>query len=101
MAKKKDGNPDRAERLELYIDGVELANGCTEKTDVNEQLASLQHERDARAAMKKEVYPWPDAFAAALPDMPACAGMALGIDRLVMLLCGADELTDVIAFPEH
>jgi len=101
MSKKKAGNPARAERLELYIDGIELANGCTEKTDVTEQIAALHHEQNARAKMNKDVYPWPEAFVAALPDMPESAGMALGIDRLVMLLCDADELADVLAFPER
>ena len=101
MSKKKAGNPMRAERLELYIDGIELANGCTEKIDAAQQIEALRLEQDGRAALEKDVYPWPEAFVAALPDMPDSAGMALGMDRLVMLLCDSDEIVDVLAFPER
>jgi lysyl-tRNA synthetase class 2 len=101
MAKKKDDNPMRAERLELYIAGIELANGCTENIHAEDQCAALREEQEIRRRLGKNVYPWPASFADALPFMPSCAGMALGFDRLVMLLCGADTIEDVIAFSER
>jgi lysyl-tRNA synthetase class 2 len=101
MAKKRDDDPTRAERLELYIAGLELANGCSENVCADDQLSALHDEQKARRTLGKDVYPWPVAFADALPGMPRCAGMALGIDRLVMLLCDTDNIEDVMAFSER
>jgi len=100
MARTLAGAPHRAERCEVYIAGIELANGCAEETDAARQAAALRAEQALRAARGAEVYPWPDDFIAALPHLPPCAGMALGIDRLVMLLCDAACVADVIAFCE-
>jgi lysyl-tRNA synthetase class 2 len=80
-------NPARAQRLELFVAGVELANGCTELCDPALQAERLKAEREARKAAGKDPYPWPATFLERLGELPPCAGMALGIDRLVMLLC--------------
>ncbi|MCX7847236.1 MAG: EF-P lysine aminoacylase GenX [bacterium] len=101
MARALPGVPERADRCEVYIAGVELANGCAEQTDVAEQEAALRREREIRGARGAHVYAWPSAFLAAVPYMPPCAGMALGVDRLVMLLCDAPRISDVMAFCEE
>ena len=93
-------NAARAARLEIYLAGLELANGCTERRDAHAQRQTLREEQAARQAMGKDVYPWPDAFDAALERMPAAAGMALGLDRLAMVLCDTTSIEDVIAFCE-
>ncbi len=101
MARPRQGTPSRAERCEIYIAGIELANGCAEQTDAARQIVLLQEEQAQRAARGADVYPWPDEFVAALPHLPPCAGMALGLDRLALLLCDARSLDDVIAFCEE
>lgn len=100
MARTLPGAPQRADRCEVYVAGIELANGCAEQTDAARQAAALREEQARRAARGASVYPWPAEFMAALPHLPPCAGMALGVDRLVMLLCDADCVADVIAFCE-
>ena len=80
-------NPGRAQRLELYVAGVELANGCTELRDAALQAENVRKEREARQAAGKDPYPWPERFLERVGELPPCAGMALGIDRLVMLMC--------------
>ena len=96
MARRAPANPARAERLEIYIAGVELANGCTEQTDADEQARRLNEERDARRRAGKDPYPPPNEFIATVRRLPPCAGMALGLDRLVMLLTNADHIADVL-----
>jgi lysyl-tRNA synthetase class 2 len=100
MAEPLAHNAARAARLEIYLAGLELANGCTERRDAHAQRQTLREEQAARQAMGKDVYPWPDAFDAALERMPAAAGMALGLDRLAMVLCDTTSIEDVIAFCE-
>ncbi len=100
MCKKKNDNPFRAERLEIYINGVELANGCTEQIDKKLQIKRLRDEQLERKKMGKDVYPWPEKFVGSLNNMPPSAGMALGIDRLIMILCNADKIEDVLTFSE-
>ena len=100
MALPQSSCPSRADRFEIYIAGIELANGCAELVDRTVLEANLHAERDARTAMGKEPYDWPEDFAAALEHMPPSAGAALGLDRLVMLLCDAQRIEDVVAFVE-
>lgn len=98
---KKD-NPAVAERFELYIGGLELANAFTELTDHLEQRNRFLKELDYRRRNGKTVYPMPEKFLAELPDMPPSAGIALGIDRLVMVLLDKTSIDDVVAFtPEE
>lgn len=88
-----------AERFEVYIDGIELANGFHELTDAAEQARRFQQDNALRAARDQQPLPVDqhllDSLAAGLPD---CAGVALGIDRLLMLLCGSESLDQVMAF---
>lgn len=91
-----------AERFELYIGGIELCNGFSELTDAAEQTRRFTEELARRESAGKPVYPLPRKFLSALESMPDAAGCALGLDRLVMLLCGADCIDDVVAFvPEE
>jgi lysyl-tRNA synthetase class 2 len=102
LARLKEGDPSVAERFELYIGGVELANAFSELTDSAEQHARFLLERDNRLSHGKSVYPLPDKFLAELSHMPAAAGIALGLDRLVMIFLDACAIDEVVAFtPEE
>ncbi len=100
MCKPKNDNPYRAERLEIYFKNIELGNGCTEQIDKKIQIKRLGDEQNERKKMGKDVYPWPAEFVDSLDYMPPAAGMAIGIDRLVMILCGIKNIEDVITFTE-
>ncbi len=102
LARIKPENPMVAERFELYVAGLELCNGFSELTDPVEQRKRFEAEQKIRKSYHKPVYPMPQNFLTALNDMPASAGNALGIDRLVMLLADTTEIDDVVAFvPEE
>ena len=102
LARKKPGNPDVAERFELYLDGIELANAFSELTDPVEQRQRFEADERRRIASGKEPRALPELFLNELATMPEAAGIALGIDRLVMLLTGAESIDEVIAFsPEE
>jgi len=88
-----------AERFELYCCGVELANGFGELTDAAEQRQRLEAEMDMKEARYGERYPLDEDFLAALAQMPAASGCALGFDRLVMLATGATRLEEVLWTP--
>ena len=99
LARLKPGDPSVAERLELYAGGLELANGFAELTDPAEQRRRFAADQAARAAQGLPPVPLDEAFLAALEEgMPPAAGMALGVDRLVLLLTGAETLRDVLPF---
>ena len=99
LARLKPGDPSVAERLELYAGGLELANGFAELTDPVEQRRRFEADRAARAAQGLPPVPLDEAFLAALEEgMPPAAGMALGVERLVLLLSGAETLRDVLPF---
>jgi lysyl-tRNA synthetase class 2 len=102
LARLKPDNPSVAERFELYIAGLELCNAFTELTDPVEQRKRFEEERRLRRQAAKIEYPMPERFLSALEDMPAASGNALGMDRLILLLTGADSIDDVVAFiPEE
>jgi lysyl-tRNA synthetase class 2 len=102
LARLKAGEPLWAERFELYIAGLELCNGFSELTDAAEQRDRFEKELLLRQSLKKPSYPMPEKFLQVLADMPAAAGNALGIDRLVMLFADTDKIDDVVAFtPEE
>jgi lysyl-tRNA synthetase class 2 len=98
LARKKPGNPRVTERFELYLLGMELANGFSELTDAAEQRRRFEAEEAARRAMGQPPYPVPEKFLTELAAMPESAGIALGIDRLVMLLTDREKIDDVVAF---
>jgi lysyl-tRNA synthetase class 2 len=99
LARPVPGRPDVAERFELYVAGVELANGFGELTDAAEQRRRLVHEMEEKARLYGERYPLDEDFLAALAEMPAASGCALGFDRLVMLAAGASRVDQVIWTP--
>ncbi len=101
LAARKQDEPRLLERWELYIAGVELANACTELTDHDEQLKRFTDCAAARRARGQQVYPIDEPFMAALAEgMPPAAGVAVGLDRLLMLLTGAANIADLVPFPE-
>ncbi len=98
LARLKPENPLWAERFELYIAGVELANAFSELTDPEEQRQRFIEEQKLRASMGKPVYPIDEELLQALAHLPPSAGIALGIDRLVMVFCDTNKIQDVLAF---
>jgi lysyl-tRNA synthetase class 2 len=100
MARLLPGDPPRAARFELYLHGIELANGYHELADAAEQRSRILQDLAWRKAHGLPVVPVDAALLAALAaGLPDCAGVALGVDRLVMLALGADTLDAVLAFP--
>jgi len=99
LARVKPDDPRVAERFELYIDGLELANAFSELTDPFEQRKRFTADDERRRTAGKAPYPLPESFLAELSAMPEAAGIALGLDRLVMLMTGAEKIDDVVAFP--
>lgn len=99
LARRRPGRPEVAERWELYLAGLELANAYSELTDPEEQAARFTAWSAARARAGRAAYP-PDAeFLAALrAGLPACAGVALGVDRLLLAITGGASLDDVLPF---
>jgi lysyl-tRNA synthetase class 2 len=89
-----------ARRFELFVEQVELCNGYTELTDAAEQRRRFAADLEIRRGMNKPLPPIDENFLAALESgMPACSGVALGLDRLFMLAMGKSEIKDVILFP--
>lgn len=102
LARLKNEDPAVAERFELYMGGVELANGFSELVDPEEQRRRFTVENENRQARGKPIYSMPDRFLAELKDMPPAAGIALGVDRLVMVFSDARTIDEVVAFtPEE
>ncbi len=89
-----------AERFELYACGVELANGFGELTDPVEQRARLIEAMAEKQKRYGKTWPIDEDFLAALAHMPPASGVALGLDRLVMLASGARHINDVLWTPE-
>ncbi|WOH37009.1 elongation factor P--(R)-beta-lysine ligase [Thalassotalea fonticola] len=89
-----------AERFELYFKGMELANGFHELTDESEQRLRFIADNELRVANQLEPKPIDENLLSALQStLPNCAGVALGIDRLLMLVCAVNSIDEVIAFP--
>lgn len=99
LSKTSARDPRYAERFELYVGGLELANAFTELTDAHEQRKRLEEERALRKKLGKKDYGLDEDFLAALEEMPEAGGIALGVDRLVMLLLGEEDIRHVTAFP--
>ncbi|MBI3993108.1 MAG: EF-P lysine aminoacylase GenX [Candidatus Lambdaproteobacteria bacterium] len=99
LARLDPRDPRVAERLELYAGGLELANGFVELTDPVEQRRRFEADLAGRAARGMPPLPLDERFLSALDEgMPPATGMALGVERLVMLLTGAADIRDVLAF---
>jgi len=99
LARVKADDPRLAERFELYAGGLELANGFSELTDAREQRARLEEEQALRRRLGRPAYPLDERFLEALPRMPPSGGVAVGLDRLLMLLAGAERIDEVLLFP--
>jgi len=99
LARLKPHDPSVAERWEVYVGGLELANAYSELCDPAAQRARFVETAEARRRLDKEVYPLDEPFLAALEQgLPPCGGIALGIDRLIMLACDANEIAEVRPF---
>jgi lysyl-tRNA synthetase class 2 len=99
LARAHRDDPRVAERFEMHLCGVELANGFGELTDAAEQRRRFEAEMDEKARLYGERYPLDEDFLAALAQMPEASGVALGFDRLVMLATGASRIDQVIWTP--
>jgi len=99
LARAKLGSDQVAERFELYACGVELANAFAELTDAAEQRARFADAMTEKDRIYAERYPIDEDFLAALSHMPPTSGIALGLDRLVMLVTGAERIDQVIWVP--
>ncbi len=98
LAKLHPDNNQVAQRFELYIAGIELANGFSELTDPGIQRKRFIEENKLRSAQELSPLPLPEKFLYDLETMPDAAGIALGLDRLIMLFCDASSIDEVIAF---
>ncbi|MFH1350056.1 MAG: EF-P lysine aminoacylase EpmA [Pseudomonadota bacterium] len=102
LARIKVDEPGLSERFELYLGGLEIANAFSELTEAQEQEARFEAEQKRRQGLGKECYPMPERFLEALSRMPAAAGIALGLDRLIMIFCNRARIEDVVSFtPEE
>ncbi len=100
LARIRPGDLPVAERFEVYLDGIELANGFHELGDAAEQRARFERDLARRKEQGLPMVPMDERLLAALEaGLPDCAGVALGFDRLVMLAAGANSIQDVLAFP--
>jgi lysyl-tRNA synthetase class 2 len=99
LARPKAGDPRVAERFEIFLCGVELANGFGELTDADEQRRRLLAQMDAKDRIYHERYPIDGDFIDALRIMPPASGVALGLDRLIMLVAGATHIEQVMWAP--
>ncbi len=98
LARCHPERPQVAERFELYLAGIELANAFSELTDTKEQRRRFSTDEAERRAAGKPPYPVPEKFLSELAAMPEAAGIALGVDRLMMLLTDATCIDEVVAF---
>jgi lysyl-tRNA synthetase class 2 len=98
LSRRKPDNPDVAERWELYLGGLEIANAYSELIDPIEQRARFAECAEQRAKAGRAVYPLDEEFLADLGQMPPTGGIALGVDRLVMILADLATLGDLLPF---
>ena len=102
LARRCPEHPDRAERWELYIGGLEIANAYSELTDPAEQARRFAESADIRRRDGRIVYPMDRNFMEALESgMPPSGGIALGVDRLLMTITGAASIAEVVAVPHE
>ena len=99
LARVRPGEPPLASRFELYMEGIEIANGFHELNDADEQRRRLTRQRERRRERGLPEVPLDEAFLSAVDHLPDCAGVALGVDRLIMLAAGAQSIHEVLAFP--
>ncbi len=98
LAKEKKDDSALAERFELYMGGIEIANACSELTDPQEHHRRFRNVNKYRHSVGKAIYPVPERFLEDLARMPRAAGIALGVDRLAMIFCDSSAIDDVVSF---
>ncbi|WNH47396.1 EF-P lysine aminoacylase EpmA [Stenotrophomonas aracearum] len=98
LARVRPGTPPLAERFELYLGAVELANGYHELNDATEQRARFARDHALRSARGAVLPPMDEHLIEALPSLPDCAGVAVGVDRLLMAMNRTGRIADVLAF---
>ncbi|MCC4590339.1 EF-P lysine aminoacylase GenX [Xanthomonas campestris pv. cannae] len=98
LARVRDGDPPVAERFELYLGGYELANGYHELNDAAEQRRRFLRDHALRQARGAVLPPLDERLLQALPALPDCAGVAVGVDRLLMAMRGTAQIGDVLAY---
>jgi elongation factor P--(R)-beta-lysine ligase len=100
LSRKKKSDPRFAERFEFYIEGLELGDAYSELTDADEQLARFRSESRERKRLGKILHPIDTDFIEALRvGMPAAGGIAVGVDRLIMLMADVTDIADTLLFP--
>jgi lysyl-tRNA synthetase class 2 len=99
LARIRQGDVPVAERFELYLGPIELANGYHELNDAGEQRERFERDLSRRSKRGTVLPPLDERFLQALPNLPDCAGVALGVDRLLLAMLGGDRLADVLALP--
>ncbi len=99
LARIRHGDVPVAERFELYLGPIELANGYHELNDPTEQRERFDRDLSQRRKRNTALPPVDERLLAALPTLPDCAGVALGVDRLLTAMLGSDRIADTIAFP--
>jgi elongation factor P--(R)-beta-lysine ligase len=99
LARLKTDDPTVAERFELYWAGIELANGFSELVEAREQRRRFHETNENRRLAGRTVYPVAEAFLQSLQHLQPSAGIALGVDRLVLILADAADIGEVVAFP--
>ncbi|MCW0405363.1 Elongation factor P--(R)-beta-lysine ligase [Xanthomonas sacchari] len=98
LARVRDGDPPVAERFELYLGGYELANGYHELNDAAEQRRRFLRDHALRQARGAVLPPLDERLLQALPALPDCAGVAVGVDRLLMAMRGTAQIGEVLAY---
>lgn len=98
LARRCSDDPRFADRVELYINGLELANGYAELADASEQRQRFEEDIALRKALEKKTWPMDEALLKDLPNMGTAVGIAFGVDRLAMLMAGTKSINDVIPF---
>ncbi|SEV89280.1 EF-P lysine aminoacylase EpmA [Luteibacter sp. 329MFSha] len=99
LARIRHDDPPVAERFEVYVGPYEVANGYHELNDAAEQRARFERDNAKRRERGTPEVPIDERLLAVLDTMPDCAGVALGVERLLMVLAGTDAIADVLAFP--